>query len=291
MSIIVKDLSYVYSPNSPFMYKALEKVSFNIDDGEWAFIVGHTGSGKSTLIQHFNGLIPIQEGSININGAELSSKDTNLKQLRASVGMVFQYPEYQLFAETVEKDIAFGPTNLKLDQEEITRRVKDSMQLVGLDYEEFRLRSPFELSGGQKRRVAIAGVLALKPTILILDEPTAGLDPNGKREVLKFLKSLNESGMTIITVSHDMDDVANYATRVIVIDNGTIRFNGKPVDFFDSKIDLNSLGLELPKAKKLEQLLNQKGINIDLGITYDSAIKAIRDRIKWETYRLDNIIL
>lgn len=280
MSIIVKDLSYVYSPNSPFMYKALEKVSFNIDDGEWAFIVGHTGSGKSTLIQHFNGLIPIQEGSININGAELSSKDTNLKQLRASVGMVFQYPEYQLFAETVEKDIAFGPTNLKLDQEEITRRVKDSMQLVGLDYEEFRLRSPFELSGGQKRRVAIAGVLALKPTILILDEPTAGLDPNGKREVLKFLKSLNESGMTIITVSHDMDDVANYATRVIVIDNGTIRFNGKPVDFFDSKIDLNSLGLELPKAKKLEQLLNQKGINIDLGITYDSAIKAIRDRIK-----------
>lgn len=291
MSIIVKDLSYVYSPNSPFMYKALEKVSFNIDDGEWAFIVGHTGSGKSTLIQHFNGLIPIQEGSININGAELSSKDTNLKQLRASVGMVFQYPEYQLFAETVEKDIAFGPTNLKLDQEEITRRVKDSMQLVGLDYEEFRLRSPFELSGGQKRRVAIAGVLALKPTILILDEPTAGLDPNGKREVLKFLKSLNESGMTIITVSHDMDDVANYATRVIVIDNGTIRFNGKPVDFFDSKIDLNSLGLELPKAKKLEQLLNQKGINIDLGITYDSAIKAIKDRIKWETYHLDNIIL
>lgn len=280
MSIVVKDLSYVYSPNSPFMYKALEKVSFNIDDGEWAFIVGHTGSGKSTLIQHFNGLIPIQEGSININGAELSSKDTNLKQLRASVGMVFQYPEYQLFAETVEKDIAFGPTNLKLDQEEITRRVKDSMQLVGLDYEEFRLRSPFELSGGQKRRVAIAGVLALKPTILILDEPTAGLDPNGKREVLKFLKSLNESGMTIITVSHDMDDVANYATRVIVIDNGTIRFNGKPVDFFDSKIDLNSLGLELPKAKKLEQLLNQKGINIDLGITYDSAIKAIKDRIK-----------
>lgn len=291
MSIVVKDLSYVYSPNSPFMYKALEKVSFNIDDGEWAFIVGHTGSGKSTLIQHFNGLIPIQEGSININGAELSSKDTNLKQLRASVGMVFQYPEYQLFAETVEKDIAFGPTNLKLDQEEITRRVKDSMQLVGLDYEEFRLRSPFELSGGQKRRVAIAGVLALKPTILILDEPTAGLDPNGKREVLKFLKSLNESGMTIITVSHDMDDVANYATRVIVIDNGTIRFNGKPVDFFDSKIDLNSLGLELPKAKKLEQLLNQKGINIDLGITYDSAIKAIKDRIKWETYHLDNIIL
>lgn len=291
MSIVVKDLSYVYSPNSPFMYKALEKVSFNIDDGEWAFIVGHTGSGKSTLIQHFNGLIPIQEGSININGAELSSKDTNLKQLRASVGMVFQYPEYQLFAETVEKDIAFGPTNLKLDQEEITRRVKDSMQLVGLDYEEFRLRSPFELSGGQKRRVAIAGVLALKPTILILDEPTAGLDPNGKREVLKFLKSLNESGMTIITVSHDMDDVANYATRVIVIDNGTIRFNGKPVDFFDSKIDLNSLGLELPKAKKLEQLLNQKGINIDLGITYDSAIKAIKDRIKWETYLLDNIIL
>lgn len=280
MSIVIKDLSYVYSPNSPFMYKALEKVSFNIDDGEWAFIVGHTGSGKSTLIQHFNGLIPIQEGSININGAELSSKDTNLKQLRASVGMVFQYPEYQLFAETVEKDIAFGPTNLKLDQEEITRRVKDSMQLVGLDYEEFRLRSPFELSGGQKRRVAIAGVLALKPTILILDEPTAGLDPNGKREVLKFLKSLNESGMTIITVSHDMDDVANYATRVIVIDNGTIRFNGKPVDFFDSKIDLNSLGLELPKAKKLEQLLNQKGINIDLGITYDSAIKAIKDRIK-----------
>lgn len=280
MSIVVKDLSYVYSPNSPFMYKALEKVSFNIDDGEWAFIVGHTGSGKSTLIQHFNGLIPIQEGSININGAELSSKDTNLKQLRASVGMVFQYPEYQLFAETVEKDIAFGPTNLKLDQEEITRRVKDSMQLVGLDYEEFRLRSPFELSGGQKRRVAIAGVLALKPTILILDEPTAGLDPNGKRDVLKFLKSLNESGMTIITVSHDMDDVANYATRVIVIDNGTIRFNGKPVDFFDSKIDLNSLGLELPKAKKLEQLLNQKGINIDLGITYDSAIKAIKDRIK-----------
>ena len=206
MSVIVKNLTYIYDEGMPFASKAIDDISFEIKDNDFVGLIGHTGSGKSTLIQHLNGLLKPSSGQIIVNGFNITDKDLNLTEIRKRVGIVFQYPEYQLFEETVEKDIAFGPGNLGLDEEEISKRVRKSMEAVGLDYETYKDKSPFDLSGGQKRRVAIAGVIAMNPEVLILDEPTAGLDPGGRDEIFNLIKKLHrDNNITIILSSHSMD--------------------------------------------------------------------------------------
>ncbi len=235
MSIVVKNLTYIYDEGMPFASKALDNISFEIKDRDFVGLIGHTGSGKSTLIQHLNGLIKPSSGEIYINEFNITDQNQNLTEIRKRVGIVFQYPEYQLFEETVEKDIAFGPSNLDLSDEEIAIRVKDSMKAVGLDYEEYKDKSPFDLSGGQKRRVAIAGVIAMKPELLILDEPTAGLDPGGRDEIFDLIKKLHEeSNMTIILSSHSMDDMAKIAKNIIVMNHGKIEFMGTPREIFNN---------------------------------------------------------
>ena len=208
MSIKIENLTHVYMPKSPFEKKALDNVNLVIEDGEFLALIGHTGSGKSTLIQHLNGLLEPTSGRILVDDIDITNKEAKLTEIRKKIGLVFQYPEYQLFEETIEKDIAFGPNNLELSSEEVSRRVKKSMEMVGLDYETYKNVSPFDLSGGQKRRVAIAGVIAMEPKVLILDEPTAGLDPQGRDDILEQIKLLHEKyKMNIVLVSHCMDDV------------------------------------------------------------------------------------
>ncbi|MCX4287538.1 MAG: energy-coupling factor transporter ATPase, partial [Clostridia bacterium] len=229
MSIVVKNLNFVYNPKSPFEKHALVDVNLTVDDGDFLAVIGHTGSGKSTFIQHLNGLIKLQDGVINVDGIDLSLKKVDFKKLRGTVGMVFQYPEYQLFADTVYNDVAFGPKNLKLSKEEIDERVKEAISLVGLNFDYVSQKSPFELSGGEKRRVAIAGVIAMRPKILILDEPTAGLDPQGKKEILGLVTKLRQTtSPTIIMINHDMNEVARYATKVAVFDMGSVVFAEPP---------------------------------------------------------------
>ena len=228
MSIKIENLTYVYMPKTPFEKKALDNVSLEIEDGEFLAVIGHTGSGKSTLIQHLNGLLKPASGKIYVDGTDITDKDTKLVDIRKKVGLVFQYPEYQLFEETIAKDIAYGPSNLELNEDEILRRVKKSMEMVGLNYEEYKDISPFELSGGQKRRVAIAGVIAMEPKVLILDEPTAGLDPAGRDDILEQIKLLHEKyNMTIILVSHSMEDVGKLAEKIIVMNDGHVELQGK----------------------------------------------------------------
>ena len=225
MSVIVKNLTYIYDEGMPFASKAIDDISFEIKDNDFVGLIGHTGSGKSTLIQHLNGLLKPSSGQIIVNGFNITDKDLNLTEIRKRVGIVFQYPEYQLFEETVEKDIAFGPGNLGLDEEEISKRVRKSMEAVGLDYETYKDKSPFDLSGGQKRRVAIAGVIAMNPEVLILDEPTAGLDPGGRDEIFNLIKKLHrDNNITIILSSHSMDDMAKLAQTIIVMNHGKIEF-------------------------------------------------------------------
>ena len=225
MSVIVKNLTYIYDEGMPFASKAIDDISFEIKDNDFVGLIGHTGSGKSTLIQHLNGLLKPSSGEIIVNGFNITDKDLNLTEIRKRVGIVFQYPEYQLFEETVEKDIAFGPGNLGLDEEEISKRVRKSMEAVGLDYETYKDKSPFDLSGGQKRRVAIAGVIAMNPEVLILDEPTAGLDPGGRDEIFNLIKKLHrDNNITIILSSHSMDDMAKLAQTIIVMNHGKIEF-------------------------------------------------------------------
>ena len=220
MSVIVKNLTHIYDEGMPFASKALDDISFEIKDNDFVGLIGHTGSGKSTLIQHLNGLLKPSSGQIIVNGFNITDKDLNLTEIRKRVGIVFQYPEYQLFEETVEKDIAFGPGNLGLDEAEISKRVKNSMEAVGLDYETYKDKSPFDLSGGQKRRVAIAGVIAMNPEVLILDEPTAGLDPGGRDEIFNLIKKLHrDNNITIILSSHSMDDMAKLAQTIIVMNH------------------------------------------------------------------------
>ena len=221
MSIVIEHLNYVYMQGGPYETKALDDVSLTIHDGEFVGLIGHTGSGKSTLVQHLNGLILPTSGQITVDGMDLADKNTDKRAIRRRVGLVFQYPENQLFEETVAKDIAFGPKNLGLDEAEIDRRVRTAMRRVALDYDKLSQRSVFELSGGQMRRVAIAGVLAMEPQTLVLDEPCAGLDPKGREEILGLISDLHrESGATIVMVSHSMDDVAALAERVIVMNHG-----------------------------------------------------------------------
>ena len=278
MSIVIKNLTYIYNEDMPFASKALDNISFEIQDRDFVGIIGHTGSGKSTLIQHLNGLLRPSSGEIYINDFNITDPELNLTEIRKRVGVVFQYPEYQLFEETVEKDIAFGPTNLGLDEAEVKNRVKDSMEAVGLKYEEYKEKSPFELSGGQKRRVAIAGVIAMNPEVLILDEPTAGLDPGGRDEIFELIKTLHrEHNITIILSSHSMDDMAKLAKTIIVMNHGKIEFIGTPREVFNSNaIRLKEIGLDIPQTIELAIKLREKGFDIRQDIlTIDEAKEEI----------------
>lgn len=264
MPIIVKDLSYTYGRNTAFSAVALDNVNLTINNGEWASIIGHTGSGKSTFVQHLNALIKLQQGSIIVDNFNLTDKKFDRKGLRAHVGMVFQYPEYQLFADTVFNDVAFGLKNNKCPADEIEPKVKNALTLVGLDYEYIKNKSPFELSGGEKRRVAIAGVIVTSPPILIFDEPTAGLDPKGKKDILKLVTSLkNTVSPTIITISHDMDEVSQYATQVIVFNKGTVLYDTTPDKLFFGDYNLTDVGLNTPQLSQLNSILKSNGIVID----------------------------
>lgn len=263
MSIKIENLTYIYNPGSPFETRALDDVSVQIKDGEFIGLIGHTGSGKSTLTQHLNGLIKPTSGKIIINNTDITSESVKLRDIRKKVGLVFQYPEHQLFEETIYKDIAFGPLNLGLSEEEVEKRVKEAMDLVKLPYEELKDRSPFELSGGQRRRVAIAGVFAMKPEVLILDEPTAGLDPRTRDELLGEIKLLhNKYKNTIILVSHSMEDIAKLVDRIIVMHRGKIELFDDPRNVFKEVETLESIGLGAPQISYLIRDLKQKGINL-----------------------------
>ena len=263
MSIKIENLTHVYMPKTPFEKKALDNVNLVIEDGEFLVLIGHTGSGKSTLIQHLNGLLEPSSGRIIVDDIDLTNKETKLTDIRKKIGLVFQYPEYQLFEETIEKDIAFGPNNLGLSQEEISNRVKKSMAMVGLDYETYKDVSPFDLSGGQKRRVAIAGVIAMEPKVLILDEPTAGLDPKGRDDILEQIKILHEKyKMTIVLVSHSMEDVGKLAERIVVMNKGKVALTGKPAEIFKEVEVLEEIGLAVPQVTYLMRALKEKGFNV-----------------------------
>ena len=266
MPIEIKNLSHTYMRGTPFESLALDDVSFSVADGEFIGIIGHTGSGKSTLITHLNALIKPDTGSVIVNGIDTADENADLKQVRRSVGLVFQYPEYQLFEETVAKDIAFGPRNLGLDENEIAVRVKEAMELVGLS-PALSSASPFELSGGQKRRVAIAGVLAMKPGIMVLDEPAAGLDPVGRADMLALVKNLHNSGHTVIMVSHSMEDVGRMCDRLIVMNHGKIAFNDVPYKVFSHPEELNVMGLDVPQSVRLAIALRSKGFDIPDTVT------------------------
>ncbi|MFO7295155.1 MAG: energy-coupling factor transporter ATPase [Caldicoprobacter sp.] len=282
MPIIVEHLTHVYMPGSPFESLALDDVSFEIKDGEFIGLIGHTGSGKSTLVQHLNGLLKPTSGRIVVDDIEITSTSKVPKRLRQHVGLVFQYPEHQLFEETVYQDIAFGPRNLNLPEGEVERRVREAMALVGLDFEAIKDRSPFEISGGQRRRVAIAGVLAMEPSILILDEPTAGLDPKGRDEILSQIKNLHEQrGMTIILVSHSMEDIARLVDRIIVMNRGKIALVGKPEEVFSCVEELHAMGLGIPQITQVMRGLKARGMDVPDNIyTVDQAVKVILERIR-----------
>ena len=263
MSIDVVHLTHCYSEGSALRTVALNDVSFHIDDGEFVGIIGHTGSGKSTLVQHLNGLLKPSSGQVLIDGQDLNGEHVNRRALRQRIGLVFQYPEYQLFEETVAKDIAFGPKNQGLSAGEIEERVRYAMDCVHLDYGKLAERSPFELSGGQMRRVAIAGVLAMKPSVLILDEPTAGLDPRGRDRILTMLEELHaRENVTILMVSHSMDDMARLAGRLLVMSEGTIVADGTPREIFPRQEMMTSIGLGVPDAARLCALLRSKGYDL-----------------------------
>ena len=263
MSIKIENLTHVYMPKTPFEKKALDDVNLVIEDGEFLALIGHTGSGKSTLIQHLNGLLEPSSGRILVDNIDITNKETKLTDIRKKIGLVFQYPEYQLFEETIEKDIAFGPNNLGLSEEEVSDRVKKSMEIVGLDYESYKDVSPFDLSGGQKRRVAIAGVIAMEPKVLILDEPTAGLDPKGRDDILDQIKTLHEKyKMTIVLVSHSMEDVGKLAERIVVMNKGKIALMGKPAEIFKEVETLENIGLAVPQVTYLMRALREKGFNV-----------------------------
>lgn len=263
MSIVIENLTHTYMPGSPFQATAIHGVSLTIRDGEFIGLIGHTGSGKSTLIQHLNGLLRPSSGRVLIDGKDLFAKDTDKREVRRKVGLVFQYPENQLFEETVAADIAFGPKNLGLSPEEVDARVRDACAQVHLDYETFKERSVFELSGGQMRRAAIAGVLAMQPQTLILDEPCAGLDPRGRDEILGLVRELQRTrGTTVVMVSHSMDDVASLVSRVIVMNRGQIAMDGTPREVFRQGEALRAMGLDVPEAARLAARLREKGFDV-----------------------------
>ena len=264
MSIRVENLVHIYDKGMPTEQLALDNISFTADDGQMIGIIGHTGSGKSTLLQHLNGLLKPESGRIIIGDTDITQPGVSMVQIRKKIGLVFQYPEYQLFEETAAKDVAFGPKNLGLSEEEIDERVREAIELVGLDYEEIKDRSPFELSGGQKRRVAIAGVVAMRPEVLILDEPTAGLDPKAHRDVLTMVEEVHRrTGNITILVSHNMADIARLCDKVVVIDSGKLVTAGTPYEVFSKKEELRNVGLELPPVTQFTETLREKGIDIE----------------------------
>lgn len=292
MSIEIKDLSYVYSPNSPFENAALKHINLHVEQGDFMGIIGHTGSGKSTLVSHLNALTKIQSGTITIDDIVLMSKQDrklldkqshtkskkpDLKKLRAKVGMVFQYPEYQLFDETVERDVGFGPKNLGIDGEERAIRVRQAIEMVGLDFDALKDRSPFDLSGGQKRRVAIAGVLAMRPEVLVLDEPTAGLDPRGKKEILSLVQKIkNNMCHTIIMISHNMDEVAAVCSKIAVMADGELKCILPPDELFGQEELLKELHIQMPMVTQIACRLNASGLNIPRNlVTQADLVEAI----------------
>lgn len=263
MSLEVKHLTHTYSAGSPFQATAVHDVSLTIEDGEFVCIVGHTGSGKSTLVQHLNGLLKPTSGQVLVDGEDMNGENVDRRRIRQKVGLVFQYPEYQLFEETIAKDIAFGPKNQGLSEEEIDQRVRRAMAHVHLDYDKYAERSPFDLSGGQMRRVAIAGVLAMEPKVLILDEPAAGLDPRGRERILGMLQELHrEGGVTIVMVSHSMDDCARLATRMIVMSKGELVLTDTPRNVFRQADLMRSIGLGVPEAAELCGRLRTAGLQL-----------------------------
>ena len=263
MRLEVRDLSYIYSEGMPFATTALEHVDFTVESGEFAALIGHTGSGKSTLLMHLNGLMKPTSGSVLADGIDMNEKTKEAKQQRRKVGLVFQYPEYQLFEETVLKDVCFGPKNYGFSPEECEEKAIEALKLVGVDPDEKRDVSPFELSGGEKRRVAIAGVLAMDPEVLILDEPTAGLDPKGHKDILDMVEKIHrERNLTIMLVSHNMDDAARLADRILVLDKGHLVMDGAPKEVFSHRDELHAIGLGIPSASELLWMLKEKGLDV-----------------------------
>lgn len=261
----------------PDEQKALDNVSFEVYDGQIAAIIGHTGSGKSTLVQHLNGLLKPSDGSIIVGGTDITEPGVAMREIRQKVGLVFQYPEYQLFEETVSADVAFGPKNLGLDEMEVKERVREALDLVGLNVDEVGERSPFDLSGGQKRRVAIAGIIAMRPQVLILDEPTAGLDPGAHREIIRMVRKIHEAEENIVIfVSHNMDDVAALSDKVLVMDRGQLMMSGTPEEVFSERERLSNAGLDLPSASKLMLRLRMAGCDVPTDIlTREDAADAL----------------
>jgi len=267
MSIILDHINYIYGGGTPLAVNALKDICLQIPDGQFIGIIGHTGSGKSTLVQHMNGLLRASSGHIYFNGEDIYDKDYDLKKLRSKVGLVFQYPEHQLFEIDVFTDVCFGPKNLGLDKKETELRAFDALRKVGLPTELY-YQSPFELSGGQKRRVAIAGVLAMKPEVLILDEPTAGLDPKGREEILNQIKELQtQTGMTILLVSHSMEDVAEYVDRIIVMNKGSVMYDDEPKKVFACYKELEEVGLAAPQVTYILHALQDRGLDVDVAAT------------------------
>lgn len=282
MSIKVEHLTHIYDKGMPSESVALDDVSFTAEDGQFIGIIGHTGSGKSTLLQHLNGLLKPDEGTVTVGHVDITQPGISMVEIRKRIGLVFQYPEYQLFEETVAKDVAFGPKNLGLSETEIEERVKEAIELVGLDYETVKDRSPFELSGGQKRRVAIAGVVAMRPEVLILDEPTAGLDPKAHKDVLNMVEEVHRrTGNITIFVSHNMADIARLSDKILVIHNGKLVTKGSPKEVFSQKETLRSVGLDLPPVTEFTEGLREREINLSATILdVDEAAAQIAEYLK-----------
>lgn len=285
MSIKLSNIYHTYSKGTPFERLALNNVSLDIAKGEIVAIIGHTGSGKSTLVQHLNGLLKPDQGQATIDDTDITAKGAQAKAARQQVGMVFQYPEHQLFAETVFEDIAFGPRNKGFEEEAVAKQVREAMEFVGLDYDTFAQRSPFQLSGGQMRRVAIAGVVAMNPDYLVLDEPSAGLDPRSRNAVFKEIMSLHKSrGIAIVLVTHSMEEAVKYADRLLVINAGKVLFDGTPAEIFkEHAAELVEVGVDVPQVYKLADLLRQSGVALPENIKDDvSLVKAIKKAKGWK---------
>jgi len=281
----LKDISYIYMAKTPYEKIAIKNINIEIKQGEFVGIIGHTGSGKSTLLQHLNGLLKPTMGQVTVEGQDINSKDEAALHGKQRVGMVFQYPEHQLFEETVYEDIAFGPRNMGMEEAEVERRVKKAMEFVGLEHEQFANRSPLQLSGGQMRRVAIAGVIALEPAYLILDEPSAGLDPRGRDEIFgQIIKLYENTDITVVLVSHNMEDIARMANRLIVMNDGQISLDGSPADIFrDCQSQLKKAGVDVPPLTLLMNKFNQRGLTVDESVVsmdaaIDSVLTAVRRR-------------
>ena len=277
VAIFAQNLNFVYNPKSPFEKHALKDINLTVNKGEFIAIVGHTGSGKTTFVQHLNALVRHQSGNLVVAGLNLADKKLDLKKLRGSVGMVFQYPEYQLFADTVLDDVAFGPKNFGVAKDDAIELAKNAIETVGLDFDTIKSKSPFDLSGGEKRRVALAGVLAMKPQILVLDEPTAGLDPQGKQEILSLVKSLNkQKGITVVMVSHDMNEVYENADRVVVFRDGTVCYDMPPRQLFKMEEQIVAMNLEIPQMAQFVNELEKQGIVLpDNCLTVDQVFEAV----------------